>query len=158
MKNRMYYLLVLCYIAVVGAILYINGVFTGNIPDQVNLIINLVFLLIIGIIFCISIVSFVRVNNLAAVMELSAEEIQREYDEKRKNLWEEYSNKKKIFGDPDIDEPFSRYLKKMRTFRSKYGMTQVVDLEEYINEGTIDKVGMTYFNSSVAGTMTGLGI
>lgn len=158
MKNRMYYLLVLCYIAVVGVILYINGVFTGNIPDQVNLIINLVFLLIIGIIFCISIVSFVRVNNLAAIMELSAEEIQREYDEKRKNLWEEYSNKKKIFGDPDIDEPFSRYLKKMRTFRSKYGMTQVVDLEEYINEGTIDKVGMTYFNSSVAGTMTGLGI
>ena len=54
MKNRMYYLLVLCYIAVVGIILYINGVFTGDIPDQVNLIINLVFLLIIGIIFCIT--------------------------------------------------------------------------------------------------------
>ena len=158
MKNRMYYLLVLCYIAVVGIILYINGVFTGNIPDRANLIINLVFLLIIGIIFCISIVSFVRVNNLAAIMEAAAEEIQREYDEKRKNLWEEYSNKKKIFGDPDIDEPFGRYLKKMRNFKTKYGMTQVVDLEEYINEGTIDKAAMTYFNSSVAGTMTGLGI
>ena len=158
MKNRMYYLLVLCYIAVVGIILYINGVFTGNILDRTNLIINLVFLLIIGIMFCISIVSFVRVNNLAAIMEMAAEEIRREYDEKRKNLWEEYSNKKKIFGDPDIDEPFGRYLKKMRNFKTKYGMTQVVDLEEYINEGTIDKAAMSYFNSSVAGTMTGLGI
>lgn len=158
MKNRLYYLLVLCYIAIVGIILYINGVFTGNIPDRANLIINLVFLLIIGVIFCISIVSFVKVNNLAAILEDATEEILGEYAEKRKNLWEEYSSKKKIFGDPDIDEPFSKYLKKMRTFKSKYGMTQVVELEDYINEELVDKVGMTYFNSTVAGTMTGLGI
>lgn len=158
MKNRMYYLLVLCYVAVVGIILYINGVFTGNIPDRANLVINLVFLLIIGVIFCISIVSFVKVNNLAVVLEAATEDIAREYQEKRKNLWEEYSNKKKIFGDPDIDEPFSRYLKKMRNFRTKYGVTQVVDLEDYINEELVDQVGMTYFNSTVSGTMTGLGI
>ncbi len=158
MKNRMYYLLVLCYVAVVGIILYINGVFTGNIPDRANLVINLVFLLIIGVIFCISIVSFVKVNNLAVVLEAATEDIAREYQEKRKNLWEEYSNKKKIFGDPDIDEPFSRYLKKMRNFRTKSGVTQVVDLEDYINEELVDQVGMTYFNSTVSGTMTGLGI
>lgn len=158
MKNRMYYLLVLCYVAVVGIILYINGVFTGNIPDRANLVINLVFLLIIGVIFCISIVSFVKVNNLAVVLEAATEDIAREYQEKRKNLWEEYFNKKKIFGDPDIDEPFSRYLKKMRNFRTKSGVTQVVDLEDYINEELVDQVGMTYFNSTVSGTMTGLGI
>ena len=158
MKNRMYYLLVLCYIAVVGIILYINGVFTGNIPDRVNLVINLGFLLIIGVIFCISIVSFVKVNNLAAVLETATEDIDREYAEKRKNLWEDYSVKKKIFGDPDIDEPFGRYLKKMRNFKTKYGVTQVVDLEDYINEELVDRVGMTHFNSTVAGTMTGLGI
>ena len=158
MKNRMYYLLVLCYVAVVGIILYINGVFTGNIPDRANMVINLVFLLIIGVIFCISIVSFVKVNNLAVVLEAATEDIAREYQEKRKNLWEEYSNKKKIFGDPDIDEPFSRYLKKMRNFRTKSGVTQVVDLEDYINEELVDQVGMTYFNSTVSGTMTGLGI
>lgn len=158
MKNRMYYLLVLCYVAVVGIILYINGVFTGNIPDRANLVINLVFLLIIGVILCISIVSFVKVNNLAVVLEAATEDIAREYQEKRKNLWEEYSNKKKIFGDPDIDEPFSRYLKKMRNFRTKSGVTQVVDLEDYINEELVDQVGMTYFNSTVSGTMTGLGI
>ncbi len=158
MKNRMYYLLVLCYIMVVGIILYINGVFTGNIPDRANLVINLVFLLIIGIIFCISIVSFVKVNNLAAILELATEDMRKEYTEKRRVLWEEYSNKKKIFGDPDLDEPFRKYLKKMRTFKTKYGMTQIVDLEDYINEELVDRVGMTYFNSTVAGTMTGLGI
>ena len=41
MKNRLYYLLILFYIIVVGIILYINGVFTGNIPDKMNLVINL---------------------------------------------------------------------------------------------------------------------
>ena len=158
MKNRMYYLLVLSYIAVVGIILYINGVFTGDIPDRANLAINLTFLLIIGIIFCISIVSFVKVNNLAVSFQIAAEEIDREYQEKRKNLWEEYSVKKKIFGDPDIDEPFGRYLKKMRNYKNKHGVSQIVDLEDYINEDLVDQVGMNYFNSSVAGTMTGLGI
>ena len=158
MKSRLYYLLVLCYIAVVGIILYVNGVFTGNIPDRANLVINLTFLLIIGVIFCISIVSFVKVNNLATVLEMAAEDIERDYNEKRKNLWEEYSAKKKIFGDPDIDEPFGRYMMKMRNYKTKHGVTQVVDLEDYINEELIDRVGMTYFNSTVAGTMTGLGI
>lgn len=158
MKSRMYYLLVLSYIAVVGIILYINGVFTGDIPDRANLVINLTFLLIIGVIFCIAIVSFVKVNNLAASLEIATEEIDREYEEKRKNLWEEYSNKKKIFGDPDIDVPFGRYLKKMRNFKTKYGVTQIVDLEDYINEELIDQAGMTYFNSTIPGTMTGLGI
>lgn len=158
MKSRLYYLLVLSYIFVVGIILYVNGVFTGNIPDRANLVINLTFLLIIGVIFCISIVSFVKVNNLAAILEMATADIEKEYAEKRKNLWEEYSAKKKIFGDPDIDEPFGRYLKKMRNYKTKHGVTQVIDLEEYINEDLIDQVGMTYFNSSVAGTMTGLGI
>ena len=158
MKSRLYYLLVLSYIFVVGIILYVNGVFTGNIPDRANLVINLTFLLIIGVIFCISIVSFVKVNNLAAILEMATADIEKEYAEKRKNLWEEYSAKKKIFGDPDIDEPFGRYLKKMRNYKTKHGVTQVIDLEEYVNEDLIDQVGMTYFNSSVAGTMTGLGI
>ena len=89
---------------------------------------------------------------------MATADIERDYTEKRKNLWEEYSTKKKIFGDPDIDEPFGRYLKKMRNYKTKHGVTQVIDLEEYINEDLIDQVGMTYFNSTVAGTMTGLGI
>ncbi len=158
MKNRLYYLLVLCYVIVVGVILYINGVFTGNIPDRANLVINLLFLLIIGVIFGISIVSFTKVNHLASILEKVTEEIHKEYAEKRKNLWEEYSNKKKVFGDMDLDEPFRKYQKKMRNFRTKYGMSQIVDIEDYINEEVMDRVGMSYFNATVAGTMTGLGI
>lgn len=158
MKNRLYYLLVLSYVMVVGIILYINGVFTGDIPDRANLVINLVFLLIIGVIFAISIVSFTRVNQLASLLEGASEEMLKEYNEKRRNLWEEYSNKKKVFGDIDLDEPFRKYQKKMRNFRTKYGVSQVVDLEDYINEEVIDRAGMSYFNSTVAGTMTGLGI
>ena len=86
MKSKLYYLLVLSYICVVGMILYINGIFTGKIEDRVNLIINLIFLLVIGIMFCISVVSFLRVNNLAATLEIAAESIDKLYNEKRKCL------------------------------------------------------------------------
>jgi len=158
MKNRLYYLLILSYIIVVGIILYINGVFTGDIPDRANLVINLVFLLIIGIIFAISIMGFMKVNNLAAILDMTTEDIYKDYNEKRKNLWEEYSTKKKVFGDIDLDEPFRKYLKKMRNYRTKYGMSQVVDIEDYINEEILEIAAMNYFNNTVAGTMTGLGI
>jgi len=158
MKNRLYYFLILAYIMVVGIILYINGVFTGEIPDRANLVINLVFLLIIGIIFAISIMGFTRVNNLSAILDMTTEEIYKDYNEKRKNLWEEYSNKKKLFGDMDLDEPFRKYLKKMRNYRTKYGMSDVVDIEDYINEDILENSAMNYFNNTVAGTMTGLGI
>ena len=158
MKNRLYYLLILSYIIVVVIILYINGVFSGNIPDRANLVINLVFLLIIGIIFAISIMGFMKVNNLAAILDMTTEDIYKDYNEKRKNLWEDYSAKKKVFGDIDLDEPFRKYLKKMRNYRTKYGMSQVVDIEDYINEDILEIAAMNYFNNTVAGTMTGLGI
>jgi len=158
MKSKLYYLLVLSYICVVGMILYINGVFTGKIEDRVNLIINLIFLLVIGIMFCISVVSFLRVNNLAATLEIAAESIDKLYNEKRKCLWSDYANKKEVFGEYELDSAFYKYQKKMRNFQTKHGVTQVVDLEDYINEDLVDKVGMTYYNSTVSGAMTGLGI
>ena len=158
MKSRLYFLLVLFYGIVVGIILHINGVFTGNITDKVNLVINLVFLLVIGLIFGVSIVSFLKVNNLAATLEMATEAIYKGYEEKRKSLWPEYAAKKEVFGELELDDAFYKYQKKMRSFQTKHGVTQVVDLEDYINEELVDRVGMSYFNGTVAGAMTGLGI
>ena len=51
MKNKLYYVLFLVYAVVVAFILYINGVFTGEETSMVNLLINVGFLIIIGILF-----------------------------------------------------------------------------------------------------------
>ncbi len=158
MKNRLYFLLVPVYVAVFAVILYINGVFTGNVTDMSNLIINVGFLIIIGVIFAISFVSFARVNEVSAALEQAMDGIRKEYTEKRQNLWEEYQGRKKIFGVLELDDAFRKYQKKMRNYTTKHGMSQVADIEDYINEELLDQVGMTYFNSSVSGTMTGLGI
>ncbi len=158
MKNRLYFLLVPIYVAVFAVILYINGVFTGNIADMSNLLINVGFLIIIGVIFAISFVSFARVNEFSASLETAMDEIRKEYTENRRNLWEEYQGRKKVFGVLELDDAFRKYQKKMRSFSTKHGMSQVADIEDYINEELLDQVGMTYFNSTVSGTMTGLGI
>ena len=47
MKNRMYYLLLPVYLFVVGFVLIVNGVFTGQVMSVSNLVINLMFLLLI---------------------------------------------------------------------------------------------------------------
>lgn len=40
MKNRMYYLLLPVYLFVVGFVLIVNGVFTGQVMSVSNLVIN----------------------------------------------------------------------------------------------------------------------
>ena len=56
------------------------------------------------------------------------------------------------------DDAFLRYQKKMRTYQTKRGLVGTCDIEDYIHEGVLNKVGMSYFNSAISGTMTGLGI
>ena len=58
MKNRFYYVLFLVYVIVVAFVLYVNGVFTGDEASLMNLTINVGFLVIIGVIFVISAISF----------------------------------------------------------------------------------------------------
>ena len=63
MKNKAYYFLFVLYLLMFGFILYINGVFTGQITSRSNLVINISFLLLIGILMVISAISFGRLNQ-----------------------------------------------------------------------------------------------
>ena len=53
---------------------------------------------------------------------------------------------------------FRRYRLRMRRFMTNNGYMGTCDLEEYINEDLLDRVGKTHFNSGMSGTLTGLGI
>ena len=81
MKSKLYYVLYFLYAIVVAFVLYLNGVFTGEWSSLTNLVINVVFLVIIGIIFIISSVSFGRLNRITYELEDVAIRLQKEYKE-----------------------------------------------------------------------------
>ncbi len=159
MKNKLYYLLAVLYIMMFGFILYINGVFTEASISMSNLIINMGFLLIIGVLFLISFSSFGQLNQLTDALVFATEEMQEKYDSCQKNLWQEYRQQKDLFPSPVLNAQFAKYQKRVHMHTSSKGVvTEVCPIEEYINEELIDQVGKTYFNSAISGTLTGLGI
>lgn len=158
MKNRMYYLLLPVYLFVVGFVLIVNGVFTGQIMSVSNLVINLMFLLLIGILFLISFSSFFRLNRMTDKLLNEADKIYKAYDGGDHKLWETYRAKSKVFEDDVLDEAFYRYQKKMNSFQTKHGLMGRCEIEDYLNEDMLNQVGMNYYNSAISGTMTGLGI
>lgn len=158
MKNKSYRVLFIFYLLTVAFILYINGVFTGEMSSLSNLIINVVFLAVIGILFLVSVISFSRLNYCTEALSRVTDDIYRAYDNDNRELWEKYKNMKKVFDNDVLDEAFYLYKKRMKSFETKRGLSKVCDIEDYINEDLVDQVGMNYYNSAISGTMTGLGI
>ena len=159
MKNRLYYGLFFVYVLVVAFVRYLNGVFTGEINDVVNLVINGVFLLIIGVLFLVSTVSFGRLNRFTKELMTAAEQMQKEYREAAGNsLWASYQDKKDLFTADELKTAYAKYRMRMKSFRTKRGYRNSCDLEEYINEDLLERVGMSHFNNAMSGTLTGLGI
>ncbi len=159
MKNRSYYILFVVYAIVVAFVLYVNGVFTGEESSLVNLAINIGFLIVIGILFLISAVSFGRLNSVTDELSAFAARLQKEYKESNgKNLWAGYQDRKDAFENEELRTAFNKYRLRVKSLRTKRGIAVPCDLEEYINENLLDRVGMNFFNSGISGTLTGLGI
>lgn len=158
MKNKLYYILFVLYVLVIGLILYSNGVFTNDITSLSNLIINMLFLITIGIMFIVSASGFARLNRCTDALTDTKDKILKEYTEKQSCLWNDYQDKKDIFNNEILDELFAKYQKRIKGYRTKRGLSNTCDLEEYINEDLLDQAGMSYFNAGVSGTLTGLGI
>ncbi len=159
MKSKLYYVLFFLYAIVVAFVFYLNGVFTGEEISVVNLVINLGFLIIIGILFLISTVSFGRLNQVTYELEDVAIRLQKEYKEANgKNLWGKYRDNTKVFEDEALQDAFNKYRLRVKGAKTKRGAAASCDLEEYINEDLLDRVSMNFFNSGISGTLTGLGI
>lgn len=158
MRNKLFLFLFPLYLLVLGFILYINGVFTGNVTSMSNLLINVGFLAVIGILFLVSAASFVRLNACSDALLAASDQIWREHEQKSGCLWEYYWNRKDVFHNTTLDDAFIRYQKRMAGYRNKRGLSNTCDLEEYINEDLLDRVASTHYNSAISGTLTGLGI
>lgn len=158
MKNKLYYLLFVLYVLMVVFILYLNGVFSGHMTSLSNLLINLGFLVVIGVMFAISTIRFNQLSVFTDALERAGELIEKEYKDAQGCLWENYRARKRVFGNEELDEAFRRYQKRMAGYTTRKGLTAVCDLEEYINEDLVDGVAGSHYNSAVSGTLTGLGI
>ena len=159
MKRRKYYVLFLLYVIVVAFVLYLNGVFTGEWETSVNLIINVGFLAIIGILFGISSISFGRLGQVTRELEIVQLRLQDEYKEAGEtNLWTVYREDTAFFEQKDLQEAFNKYRLRVKGSRTRRRAGAPCDLEEYINEDFLDRVGMNFYNSGVSGTLTGMGI
>lgn len=159
MKNKLYYLLFVCYVAVVGVILYINRGFAGDINAIINVAINLGILLVIGILFVISAVSFGRLNRSTKELVEWTEKMQQQYaEEEGKNVWRMFLHEDEVFANKELNQAFDKYRDRVNGYRTQNGYNNTCELEEYINEDLLDKIGKNYFNSGISGTLTGLGI
>lgn len=159
MKNRLYYVLAVLYVLMFAFVLYINGAFQGEITLNSNLMINIGFLIVIGILFFISFISFERLNKVTSELERVTEEFQEKYEESKGNLWKEYCRKKDIFGNSILNTQFGKYQQRIASHTNSRGaVTEVCQLDEYINEDLLDQIGCSYYNSAISGTLTGLGI
>ncbi len=159
MRNKWYFLLILVYVITFGFILGVNGVFDGNVVLTSNLVINVAFLVIIGVLFILSIASFIRLNSVTGALTRAAQEMERQYEVDRKNLWPEYRKKQEPFANALLNRQFAKYQKHVSAHTDKKGnLTQACPIEDYMNEELLNRVGRTYFNSSISGAMTGLGI
>lgn len=159
MKSRLYYVLYFLYVIVVAFVLYLNGVFTGEEISVVNLSINIGFLIVIGIVFIISSVSFGRLNRIIYDLEDAAIRLQKEYKESGgKNLWGNYKDNDKVFEEKVLQAAFDKYRLRVRGAKTRRSAASFCDLGEYLNEDLLDRAGMNFFNSGVSGMLTGLGI
>ncbi|MCI9338163.1 MAG: hypothetical protein HFH93_11620 [Lachnospiraceae bacterium] len=159
MKSRLFYGLFVVYVAMVAFVLYINGVFTGGIESVDNLVINGVFLGIIGILFVISTASFMRLNRLTDELEDAAGDLKEAYKKAgNQNVWSELEKDKDFFEEKNLREAFGRFLLQMKSNRIGKRYAGNCEIEDFINEELLDRVGSSHYNSAISGTMTGLGI
>ncbi len=152
-------MLFLLYVVVVAFVLYLNGVFTGEWEASVNLIINVGFLLMIGILFGISAISFGRLGQVTRELEEVGLRLQEEFKEAdEQNLWPAYKDDTAFFEQKDLQEAFQKYRLRVKGSKTRRRAGAFCDLEEYINEDFLDRVGMNFYNSGIPGTLTGMGI
>ena len=159
MKNKLYFGLFPAYVIVVVLVLFLNGVFTGGPIDGANLAINGITLLVIGVLFLFSTISFGKLNHFTDELIKVAEKMQKEYkDASGRSLWNEYQDKKDLFKSEALKMAYTKFRMRMKNFKTARGYVDSCDIEEYINDDLMERVSNSHFNGAMAGTLTGLGI
>ena len=65
---------------------------------------------------------------------------------------------KEFFEEENLKKAFAKFIQQMNNSRIGKRYAGSCDIEDYINEELLDRVGGSHYNSAISGTMTGLGI
>ena len=159
MRKKIHYLLIPIYLTTFLFILYMNGVFTGNMSSVSNLTINVGFLIIIGILLFISMGNFSKLEGCMGELERQTLYFQQEQkEEEKKESVEAYIKRKDIFSNRKLNHAFLSYQKALKKHKTRFGYESNCKISDYINEDLIDLIGKNHFNANMPGTLTGLGI
>lgn len=159
MRKKIYYLLIPIYFATFAFILYMNGVFTGNLSSVSNLVINVGFLVLMGVLLLMSIRSFASLGKCVEELKKQIYFFQKdEGEEGKKEYREQYLQKKDIFSHPALNHAFLCFERNMRKHKTRFGYDSGCEISDYINEDLLEGIGKNHFNSNMPGTLTGLGI
>jgi len=166
MKNKLFYLLWVAYAAVIVFILAVNNVFSLNAErtsmEVTNIVINLGFLVLIGILFTIATISFVNLNKVAYSLKKVTKLIQRDdyesYDTNNNAIWATLNTKNDLFGNKVLDRAMTEYREQLKKKGNSFASTKFVPIDDFINDSLLEKEGMKFFNSAMPGTLTGIGI
>lgn len=109
-RNKLYYILFVLYILATAFVLYVNGIFTGNVASFLNLAINGVFLLVIGILFVICGFSFARLNRAPTSCPGHRGDPERIQRGRGKEPVGQYCERKELFQDVALKDAFGKYL------------------------------------------------
>ena len=153
MRKNLYWIMIPLYFIVFAAVLFLNGIFSGEDIFSVNLVINICFLIVIGIFILMSCSSLRQL--MLATDELNAFSAHAEVESHKYegSLWEYFEKQNSFFTIKELKEGFSRYKKSVDK-----GISSRRDISEFINISTMDRIGQAQFNSALAGVFTGLGI
>lgn len=156
MRKRLYYILGICYALILA---YQGYLFMESRKLDMNFIINVGFLLIIGVLLLVSFRNFAKLNRAADSLDEAAEEMMHRYSSAQKNLASEYLDRNDVFTVPALNAAFAKYQRRMKTYTSPKGLyVKSCPIEDYIHEDLLNQIGETHFNSAIPGTFTGLGI
>lgn len=166
MKNKLFYLLWIAYVGVLFFILQLNQVFTPGIErtpmEKTNIGINLGFLAFIGVLFVISTLSFINLNKVSSALKkvtiMILKENRDSYDNNSKAIWDTLNSKSDLFGNGLLDRAMAEYRGQLRKKGNSFASTKFVPIDDFINESLLEKAGMSYYNSAMPGTLTGIGI
>ncbi len=153
MKKNLYWIMIPLYFAIIIAVLFLNGIFGGAELLSANMLINICFLFVIGILILMSCASLRRL--MLATDELISFAAHAEVESHKADgpLYEYYEKQNSIFITKELKEAFSRYKKSVEK-----GISSRRDISEFINISTMDRIGQAQFNSALSGIFTGLGI
>ena len=142
-------LLIVC--CVLSRPLFLSG-------DIAGCVVNFGMFAIIALVFGFSSMRFRSAGALVRDLKNATRKINQDSAQNDGLLFEKYRRKTDLFTNPELRDSWSSYLQEISHLERSGNRSTTCDLEDYINEDSVDNVIHKRMLELIPGVMTGLGI